>query len=218
MKSCRKKVAGLSGWITLFFASSHEAALSHLVGTDLHRAQAMDTADIYKSLEVLVHSGDIHHHELAAVAERVKSLERRMDALQTPEKVSAREAATVLEQPIDFAYSKRQPSEDDRLAVSIRYKRDAEYHYEVSFFDVIIGQWLDAYTLPFVVQGHAIPHTTAFPRSVTWANIARIQGGSSAYAEDCCKRLCNRDNIAHQQHRSGRPCVRSRTNEQIEQY
>jgi hypothetical protein len=132
----------------------------------------MDTADIYKSLEVLVHSGDIHHHELAAVAERVKCLKTRMTALHTPEAVSAREAATELEQAIDFAYSMRQPSEDDRLAVSIRYKRDEEHHHEITFFDVIIGQWVDAYTLPFAVQGHASPHTTDFPNLVTWANIA----------------------------------------------
>jgi hypothetical protein len=89
----------------------------------------MDTADIYKSLEVLVHPGDMHHHELAAVAERVKCLKTRITALHIPEAVSAREAVAVLEQAIDFAYSMRQPSEDDRIAVSIRYKRDEEHHY-----------------------------------------------------------------------------------------
>ena len=133
-----------------------------------------DTADIYKALEVLVHSDDTHHHELAAVVERVKCLETQMTALQTPEAVSAREAVAMLEQAVDFAYSMRL-SEDDRLAVSNLYKRVEEYHYEVSFFDVIIGQWLDAYRRPFAVQGHTVSHATDFPRSVTWANITEFK-------------------------------------------
>ena len=133
-----------------------------------------DTADIYKALEVLVHSDDTHHHEFAAVAERVKCLETQMTALQTPEAVSTKAVATMLEQAVDFAYSTRL-SEDDRLAVTILYKRDQQYHFEVSFFDLIIGQWLDAYRIPFAVQGHTVSHTTDFPRSVTWASITEFK-------------------------------------------
>ena len=108
---------------------------------------------------MLVHSGDIDHHELAAVAERVKSLESRMTALQTPEAVPA----TALEQVnppkmIVFCFHTIQAG--------------CRVLLEVPFFEVIIKQWLDAYTIPFAVQGHASPHDTAFPHSMTCAGIA----------------------------------------------